>query len=337
MKQNNSQSGLASIMFTMFMVIVISLLAIGFAVLVRNDQRQTLDKTLSNQAQYAAEAAINMKQRKLTDDPTAADPVNVRDNKDDCFLDKEIVKSPLIDELPGVQVTCLTWTSTPKQLIYNNVGLSPVSVPIKTTRPITQLFISWKTVPPQSTSAKDNNLMLQSNENSTLRIVYMANEIKTPSNPNDEPKTAFLQPSTVANNSKFLPNDNGYLSNITCTNDGTCSTDIVKMITPPGHSGGGRLAISSLNGKSNITITAFNGNCDNCGLPFKDAQVAIDATAKSQDVIRRLKAYMPLERTTWHPNAAAVADRLCKNYRTDGSNNDSVSYPPMVSNDYCQP
>ena len=54
-----NQSGMASIMFAIFMAIVLCLLAVGFATLVRNDQRQTLDKTLSNQATYAAESAIN--------------------------------------------------------------------------------------------------------------------------------------------------------------------------------------------------------------------------------------------------------------------------------------
>ena len=66
-KNNNYQTGIASIMFAIFIAVVIvtRLFAIGFAVLVRNDQRQTLDKKLSNQAQYAAGTEINRVQRDL--------------------------------------------------------------------------------------------------------------------------------------------------------------------------------------------------------------------------------------------------------------------------------
>ena len=60
-----NQKGMSSILFAMVFIIILSLIGVGFATLVRKDQRETLDKTLSFQAQYAAETAINRKAAEL--------------------------------------------------------------------------------------------------------------------------------------------------------------------------------------------------------------------------------------------------------------------------------
>src|SRR5579862_3283 len=53
------QQGVVSIMVTMIMMVVISLLVLGFAEIAKNEQRSSLDNALSVQAYYAAESGIN--------------------------------------------------------------------------------------------------------------------------------------------------------------------------------------------------------------------------------------------------------------------------------------
>ncbi|HET6924792.1 MAG TPA: pilus assembly PilX N-terminal domain-containing protein, partial [Candidatus Saccharimonadales bacterium] len=53
------ERGMVSIMVTLVMIIVITLIVIGFAQVVRRNQRETLDRQLSTQAYYAAETGIN--------------------------------------------------------------------------------------------------------------------------------------------------------------------------------------------------------------------------------------------------------------------------------------
>ena len=105
---------MASIMFAIFIAVVISLLAIGFAVLVRNDQRQTLDKKLSNQAQYAAETEINRVQRDLQAQVAAGQTLTAVTtcNTNPALLDTR---------MPDVKITCLTWNPNPGDLTYTGV------------------------------------------------------------------------------------------------------------------------------------------------------------------------------------------------------------------------
>jgi hypothetical protein len=56
---NNDQSGLASIFITMILMLVITLIVLGFAAIANRDQKNSLDSQLSTQAFYAAETGIN--------------------------------------------------------------------------------------------------------------------------------------------------------------------------------------------------------------------------------------------------------------------------------------
>ena len=50
---------MVAILVTMNLMIVISLIVLGFAQISRRNQRQSLDRQLSTQAFYAAETAVN--------------------------------------------------------------------------------------------------------------------------------------------------------------------------------------------------------------------------------------------------------------------------------------
>src|SRR4051812_1988899 len=51
--------GVVSIIVTILIMLVLSLIILGFAQLVRREQRQSLDRQLSTQAFYAAETGVN--------------------------------------------------------------------------------------------------------------------------------------------------------------------------------------------------------------------------------------------------------------------------------------
>ena len=53
------QRGFAAIVVALVLILVLSLLTIGFAELMRHEQRSALDKQLSSQAYYAAESGVN--------------------------------------------------------------------------------------------------------------------------------------------------------------------------------------------------------------------------------------------------------------------------------------
>jgi Tfp pilus assembly protein PilX len=55
----NNQDGMASILITILMMIVVSLVVLGFSQVTRTEQRESLNRQLSMQAFYAAESGIN--------------------------------------------------------------------------------------------------------------------------------------------------------------------------------------------------------------------------------------------------------------------------------------
>ena len=55
----NNQSGFASIVIALVLILLLSLITVGFAQLMQREQSSALDKQLSSQAYYAAESGIN--------------------------------------------------------------------------------------------------------------------------------------------------------------------------------------------------------------------------------------------------------------------------------------
>lgn len=69
MKSKLGQKGIASIVITTTISIVVTLIIVGFAAIARREQRQALDAQLSSQAFYAAEAKLNQITAQLSADP----------------------------------------------------------------------------------------------------------------------------------------------------------------------------------------------------------------------------------------------------------------------------
>lgn len=63
------ERGMASILVTMIMIIVITLIVLGFAQVARRNQREALDSQLSVQAYYAAESGVNAAVNYLSANP----------------------------------------------------------------------------------------------------------------------------------------------------------------------------------------------------------------------------------------------------------------------------
>src|ERR1019366_6721948 len=60
-----NEQGFASLIIAITLVIVLSLLTVGFAQLMRNEQNQVTNRQLNSQAYYAAESGINDAARAL--------------------------------------------------------------------------------------------------------------------------------------------------------------------------------------------------------------------------------------------------------------------------------
>jgi Tfp pilus assembly protein PilX len=115
-----NEQGMASILITMIMIIVITLIVIGFAQVTRRNQREAIDSQLSTQAYYAAESGVNAAANYLSTNPGYG--TNTMGN---CttFINTLGGSGALSGANNNTQYTCLMVDPNPTSL-----NLSPVNV-----------------------------------------------------------------------------------------------------------------------------------------------------------------------------------------------------------------
>ncbi len=135
-----NNSGFASMVIALMLIIVIALMSVGFAQLARREQQTALNNQLSSQAYYAAESGINDAFYDLTNTktgggaPCAAYPAGTEPYINSCNADNhncmdtstlsQSAKSynSVIDASSDIAITCLLVDLTPPDLAYSNIG-----------------------------------------------------------------------------------------------------------------------------------------------------------------------------------------------------------------------
>lgn len=318
--KHQKQSGMVSILVTMILMIVISLIVIGFARLVRREQRQSLDTQLSTQAFYAAETGINdainaiqtqgYQNEKTNCGPDAAGPLSVTNANN------------VLDD--AVEYTCLLVDPSPSSLEYNSIEIDKATViPVQAqSGTIDKLILSWQdktgdsglnctnslgVFPPVASWPADCNA-------GTLRIdlVPTGGSVSRSSLLNNV-LTAFLQPvqsgsGTLAYN---LPANNGATIGANCSAN---ATPKICRVTITGLSGSSYyLRVRSIYKSSALNVSAQNAA--NATVELIGAQAIIDATGKANDVLRRVVVRIPTSELSSGdvPDFAILSsDTICK-------------------------
>lgn len=309
-KQSGSdqkQAGMVAIMVTLILMIVISLIVLGFAQISRRNQRQALDRQLSTQAFYAAESGVNDAAKLIKEAIAAGNPIAA---KPDCastgaggFYGS---LSPVINTEDNVAYTCLMVNASPPRLEYGNVGATSTVIPLKAASgTISDLTLTWRSKDEGSTPADGCP--------TTKTNVFSHADVWTASNCGygvlrfdlvpttgalslaglqGGTMTSFIVPlrpgSAGADSSPvdYTPGGGKNLLGVICSQT-NCSVTIDELTESQYH-----LRISSLYKDVSLQITATNGVGATVNL--EGAQAVIDATGKAQDVLRRIQVRMPL-------------------------------------------
>lgn len=367
--KKSNQHGAAMILFAMVMMIVLSLIAVGFAFLVRNDQRQTLDKSLSNQAIYAAETAINRKAKALKD---GTETTTLRD---DCSG----TVGEVFTGFPEVQITCLNWDAEPEVLSIDNIDESPKSVVIKPSAGDVQYFaVRWKpktSCDSATTWGQFLDTLDGANPCPYLKVtlseadqvysgrgtvIYSRAQSDASAVPTNSAFNTFsyaqenggtYSPDTAADDfgGQIAGSPSGEIDNSFC-NGGYC---LIRIKVPNGgtwtNSDIGLVSFSAIGGQVDIEVSAYTSALNlatettnffpNATTPpvlwdapsrvkLVGAQAVIDATAKANDVIKRVRVSVPIGSDTWVPGFAINANTICKNYQVNANGN-TAAVPAM--------
>jgi hypothetical protein len=325
-----NQTGLVSIIVTMIMIIVISLIVLGFSEVTRRNQTETLDRQLSSQAYYAAETGVNDVIAKLKDPAAHFAPADA--TKCDQFTGDNSMTTGLVG---NVSYTCaLVTEAVPSIKLSVAPGISKTTVINMTDA--SDLVISWNakgaganTCVPSAGVGTFTPSGTYTDPTSGCPYALVRLDVYNGASPGD--------PDVMANGTEsfyFQPTNNtgiprvsfspsaatpGLVIGAGCTPNtsattGTCTVKLSGVPagtsgTPPGTNSYARL--TSVYWPADVTIS---------GSTFSGSQALIDVTGKAQDVLKRIQVRVPLGGGGEVPtDAVQSTDGICKRFTTLGS------------------
>jgi hypothetical protein len=305
---------------TTVLILIISLIVIGFSQVARRNQREALDRQLSTQAFYAAESGVNAAVAVIR-----AKVANggLPDTKNTCGPD---VNYPAV-QLDGTQVrvTCLLVDSEVDSLFYTAVTEnSPTVVPVISANgtPISKLTLTWRSKSGGATPSSNCT-----GGGFTTRGAWLCGQgvLRTdlaalPNGNTDSAMSTFFNPQLYGGtlNDTTAPtvdyNSRGGLITAYCVNgaDPRCMASITNLNRPVYY-----MNLRSIYRDSTVSITGVDAGGNRIDFT---GQVMIDSTARAQDVLRRIQVRVPMsprESSNIPAYGIETSDTLCKRYAVE--------------------
>lgn len=315
LQRASDQRGMAAIMITVILMIVISIIVLGFAQVVQREQRNSLDNQLSTQAYYAAESGVNLAQSRLTANPALPE-------KTTCAANATFTAA---DYLIGEEaaVTCLLISKKLPTLEYQNVDMHSVPMLIQADAGagISEITVSWES--PTSLSmagcAASGEFPASpvngGNCQPVLRLDLLPVTVgMTAASAASTQFTSFLYPAASSVPITYAAGSVQGINNVRC--DASATPKKCNAVITVNGANQYVARVMSVYGESNVTVTAKSSGS---AVKLINGQVLIDVTAKASDVLKRIQARMSL--TTPVPDFAITSGGtgICKRYQKIGS------------------
>lgn len=309
--ERKDERGLVSFMITIVMMVVISLIVVGFTQVANRNRRQALDRQLSTQAFYAAESGVNDAIRVIRAAQAAGTPVASQTNCAGATYSTNATlnTNPLVKytcvlvspTVPNIETVATTQTSAvvPLNLTDSGGGNLPPSASV-------DLTFTWQV----ATSADPNPALCQSSGNfvpnnaanlcgyGLLRVDLMQmNAFNSATSAANNTKTFFMQPvqsGSAPTSFSSFGDPRGNIVPAACSAATRVCVGTLRMsgsaMTPLRYMARINTMYRDspkvvIDGRTNTGSNAF----------FSDAQASIDVTGKAQDTLRRVKVRVPLK------------------------------------------
>lgn len=323
-KIHQNQSGAVSMIVTILIMLLITLIVLAMSQNANNEQRQALDRQLSDQAFYNAESGINdtasylYEKRNDTTVPLAS--------TSDCNFKPypAAVPNGEIDGPTGVnKYTCILYDKAPTTLVFDDVGTADSKVvPIEpAVGGLSNLTISWDDQANPNSNVSNCNFVVPNTKLPPslppgCEIGGVRVDLIPPISPavnnrdglNKATLSAFLLPGTSGGSLAFngaYPENQGAIGIAKCSNASSRRCKITLNNIPPKFT----LHIKSLYKGTDINIEGFNG----AAVRFNNAQIMIDSTGRANDVLRRMQVRVPAQPQFRHAEFVIQAkDSVCK-------------------------
>jgi len=313
----NKETGFASIVVALILVLVFSLITLGFATISRREQQNALNQYLASQADYAAESYINQKIKsglnttadcetldysasvKITcgtvtiSPPSYEVPVPITTGK--AFVLEVDPAGPAVDKVK------ISWSSSDTSKITPNSDMNAKNNPSNTDNqgpPILQLSL---------TPLKDGELTRDCLINKTTNMLIYPNN-STGDAPNLATVNCLVAIPKTSQYSAICVNGNCSIS-LGNVNSGGVNKFLFHILTPYGAPG-------ITTNVSVVANSASGGGGGNNVINIRNSQAEIDVTARAQDVVKRIKVRVPIRAASGTvaqaPDYIISADSACK-------------------------
>lgn len=329
-----NQRGFVSIIVAMILIVLVSLIAIGFAFLASQNQRDNLNRQLSTQAFYAAESGVN----------DAIENLSTLGNLTSCNQTSGVGKQDLGN---GVAYTCVLINNQPDDLTYDSISTDESTlVRVQANGTVANLQIGWQDsanasgfagiaggfkLPTQATiDGTSIGTPAAGYVSTTARFpsyigmlrttIIPANAVTSADNLLNRSQNIFLYPkgSASASQSGTVPfRSVGNMAADGVFGDGMCHANSTPRRCNVRITGIGLndfyVRLKAIYKPVAVTITATDSGGNR--LQLSGAQAVIDATGRAQDVVRRIQVRVPLSSSYYFPEyAIESADTICKRY-----------------------
>jgi len=348
-KIRRSQAGTVSIMTTMVLMIVISLIVLGFAQISRRNQKQSLDRQLSTQAFYAAESGVNDVHELIKNAVAAGTAIPDKTSCSDLGTGGFYGSlNPDIDVAKNIKYTCVIVDPSPTQLRYSDVGTTSTIIPMNSATGAAfskiNITLQSKLVGgspisgcPSSTASAFKTSGSWGCGYGVLRfdLVPTSGGSLNSDSLRTSAMTTFAVP-FAAGGLASIPYVGGVtnannLMGMRCNNT-NCTLSITGLSQNSYY-----MRVTSLYRDMAMQVTA-----DSAGGPIQiaGAQAVVDSTGRAQDVLRRIQVNIPLRNTSRNElsdYAIQSTDAICKRYAVMQGFFDTSVTGVTSANPLCQP
>lgn len=337
-----NESGFAALVIAITLVTVMSLITIGFAQVIRNESKQALNRQLSSQAYYAAEAGINdalraiengySGQKKTCGRLTPADGPGAK------FLGNNNVDTSGTGSNGSAQWSCLLIDTAPSSVEYSSIDTETPTIFTAeavdsadgvTNVAVNSITVAWHDADATNvnfrptTGVTNNSFPIGSSWGApgVLRLaVTPIPAAFTRESLKQTTFTSFLYPNRSipaglvgAINYAADQTQSGQIVDGQCHKDNTATQTrycAIKMTIPGGFPAGTKLFFNlrSIYSNTSVKITVNDGNSRLVG-----AQSMIDSTGRSEDVLKRIQVRIPTEESYYYPGFGLESvNGICK-------------------------
>ncbi|HUD06197.1 MAG TPA: pilus assembly PilX N-terminal domain-containing protein [Candidatus Saccharimonadales bacterium] len=358
-KLDSDQSGIASILVTIIMMIIVSLIVLGFGQLSNREQSEALDRQLSTQAFYAAESGVN--------DATAAvsnflvnNPGGTISPSKTCEPPSPYITGTDTTLLPNrgsnstvLAYTCLLVTPTPSTLVYADIKLNQSQIIYidPGSGSFSQLMFSWQDssgLPPQARYNCNPDATDPTGFPPTaswgpacgagvLRIDVVP---ATGLNAFTQDNVYFLYPASGPENGygrgNLASSPNGSVLKASCytgNSDGQTMPESCNLRLKGLDGGAYYLRVLPIYDSQSLTISSPDPtDVSKLSGTFNGDQIQVDSTGRAGTVLRRIRAYVPIQPSGSYPDFAIQSTTsICKEFDYIPGSSTPVPPPPGIS------